>query len=1032
MPVKKLKIPIQLDTAIDTKSDDFLTPGFATLENVRYRHTGGLLKRNGYTRLTRGVTNIDSAGDVINNALTLKSHKDELVLLSSDSTYSYVKTPSSYLDTNSWVNRDYINSRTISSNTAITKDSSSLSCTSSSSAVVPLPDYYIKPQYAETSNLKIYCIQNGGSANPYTVLKIISKDTGAVILERTFFISNTVMVIHTPIPSVFNYPTIYLIGKDLTTSNVIYWYIPTNNFYGSSSVTTSIAFSNVSAMDVYANAQSELLAITVKESSQWKLKLFLSTGGGFPGSATSEVVLGDYSATGPDMLSVCSFQTGWRIFFHGTFETTSTIKYYNVNSSGAFVGSVVTACNDFTANQKTHMTSVSDSTYTYMLVSSGRSSGQHVVKQFRLDASDTVNQTEFAENAVIQSRPTIYNNKLFAAVARVTAGSGTIQDIATYCIMAKSLQKTTQAFLIAKELDFIYMPGINSNLGYPNLVLSGTTINSAAIGVSDVFTSIGTAAAVPTYQNKVYSITLDFNTSYRSVSLNTGMLVSGSVTKLYDGASYSELGFVEQPLILSTSTVAPGFPTFAAGTYGIAAIYRWTDNNGIDHKSAPEFKTIVAPSGGLQSIYVNVANTNITAKDNIYIDIYMTAVNGTVFYRAKRSGGIYASRTNNSDSYAAQIILDAVPVTNTEILYTQSGELENDAPGSCFSITAFKNRIFTVNKNRLQYSKLINPGEPVQFNGNLEINLEAEGGDATGVYGMDNNLIIFKKNSIYLLSGEGPNNLGEQNDYQNPQLVTADTGNIDLNSIVAYPGGILFKSPKGIYELNRGLYAQYIGAPVAAFNQYSVRSATLLPEVNEIRFVMSNGQMIVYSYYEKRWSIDTTSNALSGVSLNNSFYYVNSSSYVLQENSNFFDDYDPFITNTGTPYAQKVVTGWIHLAATGNSLDISAGVQQFQRLLRIHLLGQYRSAHTLQVSLAYNYDSTIVDTATITPTGTGIYQYRINPSIQKCEAVKITIYDTNTSSTSGESMWLSHLLLEIGLKETAQRQLGDDNSAAAV
>ena len=217
MAVQKLKIPVALNTPIDTKSDDFLTPGFSVLENVRYKHTGGIIKRNGYTKLTKGLTNIDGAGSVIANPLSLKSHKDELVLLSSDSTYSYTNTPSSYLDTNSWVSRDYINSRVISSNSAILKDSSSLSCTSSSDTVIPLPDYYVQPQYAETNDLKIYCVQNGGSSNPYTVLKIISKVTGAVVLERTFFISNTVMVLDTPVFSVFNYPRIILIAKDLTT-----------------------------------------------------------------------------------------------------------------------------------------------------------------------------------------------------------------------------------------------------------------------------------------------------------------------------------------------------------------------------------------------------------------------------------------------------------------------------------------------------------------------------------------------------------------------------------------------------------------------------------------------------------------------------------------------------------------------------------------------------------------------------------------------------------------------------------------------
>ena len=100
--------------------------------------------------------------------------------------------------------------------------------------------------------------------------------------------------------------------------------------------------------------------------------------------------------------------------------------------------------------------------------------------------------------------------------------------------------------------------------------------------------------------------------------------------------------------------------------------------------------------------------------------------------------------------------------------------------------------------------------------------------------------------------------------------------------------------------------------------------------------------------------------------------------------------------------------------------------QGFQRLYTINVLGKYKSAHNLKVSLAYNYNDTVVDYATIVPTGSGVYQFEVKPSIQKCESFKIIVEDINQSG-SGESMVISHILLEVGIRSSAQKVVADSN-----
>ena len=106
---------------------------------------------------------------------------------------------------------------------------------------------------------------------------------------------------------------------------------------------------------------------------------------------------------------------------------------------------------------------------------------------------------------------------------------------------------------------------------------------------------------------------------------------------------------------------------------------------------------------------------------------------------------------------------------------------------------------------------------------------------------MDDKLIIFKNNSIYFMAGDGPNNLGQQDTFSQPQLISSDVGCENKNSIVLSPQGLFFKSNKGIFRLSRSLGLSYIGAPIEDFNDLTIKKADLLAKKNEVRF-LTNGE----------------------------------------------------------------------------------------------------------------------------------------------------------------------------------------------
>lgn len=1001
MALQKQKIPLALNTPIDTKSDEYLTPGFSTLENVRHKKTGGLVKRNGYTKLTQEIANTSGTTpftETISNALALKSYKDELLLLSEDGVFSY--SSHNATGTNSWLTRDYVNKQGSSGGSVVRKDSGALSATVFESVAISTPQIYEDAHYLETTDYKIISADN----NDTMTVSVMDINTGALIVQRQFPLAKSNIATDNTY--------LYVMGRQQVTQDFAYYPIPLTNLNQAVSALSisglDFSTNNITSYDVVSDTNQVFLVASRQSALQYSAAAYTLVGATATNTSTTSMG-SDFTSLGPLEMRVVNFQGGYRASYCNKSSGGTLIRFITFNSAGA-----VTSGPTSIGSAGNYHAVCSDSNNTYIIYVNSTTFMATINAAGTTTISTFINTTWFP-----QSQPVIYNDNIY-----ITIRSGGYTNVGHSIVIRKNLNKSTSASLFAKSQDFVFNPividgsGINTAVtGFPRMFLNGSTISTAGRAITDVVAPDNITSQNGGFNCTVSSISYVFDSAYKSVSIAAGMIVSGSLTKLYDGSSYTELGFLETPIITSFTAGTPN-PTgeFTNGTYGMATVHTWVDAAGNVHRSAPEFKSITVSGGPVTSLDYSFYTLILTEKENFKTEVYLTEVNGTTYYK-----------TNEPGTSPNSFIFTADPTR--EILYTQSGELENDPPLASIGVTYFKNRLFSVSRNQLQYSKPIEAARPVEFNSLQTISLDAEGGDATGIYGMDNNLIIFKKNSIYQLSGEGPNALGQQNDYGTPQLITTDTGNIDLNSIVAYPNGLLFKSKKGIYEINRGLYAQYIGAAVADFNQFDVVSSQLLPEVNEIRFVLSNGNILIFDYQERQWAVDTITNAISGVSHNNVFYYVNSDSEVLGENALYFDNYE--VGQPLQPYSAKVATNWIQVAASNAGASLSAGVQQWQRLYAIHVLGRYKSTHTLKVSLAYNFDDTIVDFATISPSGSGLYQYVIKPSLQKCEAVKIIIEDTNTSLTNGESMELSSVLLEIGLKGTAQKQTGDSSSSAA-
>jgi hypothetical protein len=339
-------------------------------------------------------------------------------------------------------------------------------------------------------------------------------------------------------------------------------------------------------------------------------------------------------------------------------------------------------------------------------------------------------------------------------------------------------------------------------------------------------------------------------------------------------------------------------------------------------------------------------------------------------------------------------------------------------------MTSYKGRIVYVpseNPFSWNYSKQTVPGTPVEFYDQQADQFDARGGKITAIEVMDSYLIFFKENAIFALNGDGPDSTGGQNDFSIPQLITTDGGCIDSSSVVAMPLGLMYKSAKGIYILDRGLSVKYIGKDVEAYNNDTILSATLVANKNQVRFALNTDKAIVYDYLVDQWYVFTNHFLMvDTISYDDVFTYLRSDGIVYQENDTFSDN--------GTYIKMRIKTGWFSMA----------GIQAFQRIYKAMILGNYISKHKLRVALSYDFNEIEVEDIIIDAydllnnpaygdvsnygdeTFYGgsypLYQFLYRVPRQKCESIQMTIEDIQTDEV-GEGYQLSSLILELGIKQ---------------
>lgn len=529
--------------------------------------------------------------------------------------------------------------------------------------------------------------------------------------------------------------------------------------------------------------------------------------------------------------------------------------------------------------------------------------------------------------------------------------------------------------------------------------------------------------------SQLQAVTWAPNDALSDLESQRSRFLSGANPSIYDGDRVVEAGFNYYPEGLTAAVRAGGSMTLL-GTYSWIMRYEWKDAKGAWHYSAPSVPVTLTLTGANASATLRFPFLRLTEKltgvaagaTDVRIAFFRTEANGTIYYREAPNS---ASTTYNvttgvtmgtwiSEVSDAGLLSSAV----SEVLHTEivDGTVDAEAYPAHKIACEHQTRIFmAVEDNYVQYTDVTDELylAPVTSE-TYRIKVPNTGGRITGLASMDDKLVIFCQRQIYYVYGEGPDRLGLNNGYSQPQLCSALVGALEgfHNAIVLSPDGLWFySSQNGLRLLTRGLQLalagdgnEFVGRDADGFFAAGVSrmEGRIIDGKAQVRFytvpLSGSAFVAVWDYQQHIWSLFTGHDSAGGSAVASGVFFHASASAVFETGTSLGSQ------DNGNSHQSLIETGWISMA----------GIQGFQRVYKLMLLMDALRSPTLSVETGYDYNESysVVPRFQVAPTVSSPSQYEFAMTIQKCEAIRFRISWTD----SAEAVRLTGMSLLVGVK----------------
>lgn len=549
----------------------------------------------------------------------------------------------------------------------------------------------------------------------------------------------------------------------------------------------------------------------------------------------------------------------------------------------------------------------------------------------------------------------------------------------------------------------------------------------------DIISEDGTA--------RVDYVEFDFQSLHVPVaSAEEATLVGGAHVGFYDRFSAVENSLHTSPEIATIDNfvlgAGDGGGTVTQPAITATVVARWTDSLGRTHRSPASHPCTVATSASQPlsvsvgfDIYFTPVLTNHNgdnAVDVVY-DIYVTdhydyGSGIGAGYESTPGGGtrwlrhtVFSPARDVTDEnlIAATVPPFNVPGNHIEAEYVQAGELSSDPTEAARDLVASANRVFFLSGDGkyIAYSKpLLTATYATEFNDAQRIQVPGEGRESTALAILDDKLVLFKNDSIFVTTVTGGNDAnGSGPGFPQLRPIPTDSGCTNRRSVVTTPVGILFQGRRGIYLLDRNLQVRFVGAKIQDTLDGNVLSAALDASRNEVVFGFRNDTVdgLLYNYEADTWTTATAWRDGDSMLVKNGVWHgLRVGSAIRYRVPGTYRNLS-LASGTSSGTRRPVLeTAWLNLT----------GLQGYERIYRATLLGTYYSGD-IRVRVAYDYDDTWVDSFVWEEADLANPLQLRTPilSRQKTEAVKFEISE-QAGDTEGKGFELEGLELEVRAK----------------
>lgn len=527
--------------------------------------------------------------------------------------------------------------------------------------------------------------------------------------------------------------------------------------------------------------------------------------------------------------------------------------------------------------------------------------------------------------------------------------------------------RTLDGLVVAASNPSLATPNVSGVL--PNVDVSGTTGNRT-VCARELLPLPGTSGSTFSGRHLAQgSIEFRPPSSWQPVDVDGCLYFPGGWLGRYDGTQVTELGFRLAVEGVSGSVQGNGSIDGTGGiagksTFEYAVVPEWTDARGNQERGAVTFNPTFSVSAATASVILTWPSIVHTMKDgtnapNIRYGVYRTGPNGTVLQRVDNPGSPILNSTGSDFITFTDTVSEAVRASGEECYL--DFEAENLLPNSPTTLGTAGDRLYAAGlegqPNDIAGSKL-RLGSTFQFTEGGGASVDAAGGPITRLYGMDGNVVVFKRTRAFGLPAGGPSNASADNTpWPSPVGIVTDTGVPPNGVVIEVAGetvqGLMFWSAlRGARLMDRGLSVSNIGALMKGFNDLTVVGGLAPRNSEDARLYTAEGMTLSLNTHFDQWSTFPNQSAAGATTWQSNPTYAVPDGRVYTETPGLYLD-------GSTPYSILAETGWIPL---------SDSLQGLARVWELFILGTYYSPHRLLVEMAFDYRDSYVVARTIDTT----------------------------------------------------------------